>query len=388
MTPTADPTQKRPLGGVLSVEGLDALLRQLQDRGYLVIGPIVQDGAVTYEPIASHQDLPRGTGDEQRPGMYRLRRRDDDAFFGYASAPASWKRYLFPARSPLFRAERSEGSIQVDDTPPVQPRYAFVGVRSCELAAIAIQNRVFLDSNHPDSTYAARSKDLFVVAVSCSDPAGTCFCQSMGTGPEAQAMFDLRLTELVGGSEHRFVVTPGSPAGEQVLAAVPHRPATPADVTAATEVTQRAKERMGRSMDVTDVHDLLLRNREHPRWKDVGSRCLACGNCTFACPTCFCSDSEDANELGTGAAVRTRAWASCFGLDYSSMHGGTIRTTIPGRYRQWMTHKLATWFDQFGTSGCAGCGRCITMCPVGIDITEEVKMIQESDRVKTTGEMQ
>ena len=134
---------------------------------------------------------------------------------------------------------------------------------------------------------------------------------------------------------------------------------------------------MGRELDTTDIRELLYRNYEHPRWDEVAERCLACGNCTMVCPTCFCTTVEDVTDLAGEHVERHQRWDSCFTIDYSHIHGGAVRGSTRSRYRQWMTHKLATWIDQFGSSGCVGCGRCITWCPVGIDITEEARAIRE-----------
>jgi sulfhydrogenase subunit beta (sulfur reductase) len=137
---------------------------------------------------------------------------------------------------------------------------------------------------------------------------------------------------------------------------------------------------MGRTLDTADIKALLYRNYEHPRWDNAAARCLTCGNCTMVCPTCFCTTVEDVTDLKGEHAERWQKWDSCFTMDFSYIHGGIIRSSPKARYRQWMTHKLATWIDQFGTSGCVGCGRCITWCPVAIDITEEVRAIRESER--------
>src|SRR6185295_19043097 len=141
----------------------------------------------------------------------------------------------------------------------------------------------------------------------------------------------------------------------------------------------------GRRMDTADIKELLYRNQEHPRWDDVADRCLGCANCTLACPTCFCGSVEDVSDLSGDTAERWRRWDSCFTLDHSYLHGGSVRASIRSRYRQWLTHKVASWIDQFGTSGCVGCGRCITWCPVGIDITEEVAAIRATDRGPASG---
>jgi ferredoxin len=165
-----------------------------------------------------------------------------------------------------------------------------------------------------------------------------------------------------------------------VLTEIPHSQAGTEDIAQAAAVVARTAASMGRTMEAGGVKDLLLRNLQHPRWEDVAERCLTCGNCTMVCPTCFCTAMEDASDVSGQTASRSRRWDSCFTTDFSYIHGGSVRTSAKSRYRQWMTHKLATWFDQFGTSGCVGCGRCITWCPVGIDITEEVRAIRDSEQ--------
>jgi ferredoxin len=245
-------------------------------------------------------------------------------------------------------------------------------VRACDLHAVAIQDRVFLEGGHVEPDYAARRRDAFFVAVNCARAGGTCFCVSMDTGPRVTEGFDLALTELDG----RFVVEAGSERGEDVLAALECAPATDDDVREALEQSERTAASMGRALETDGLRELLQDNRDHPRWAEVADRCLSCGNCTMVCPTCFCSTVEDTTDLAGENAERTRLWDSCFTLEHSYMHGGSVRRSASSRYRQWMTHKLSTWIDQFGTSGCVGCGRCITWCPVAIDITEEAAAIR------------
>lgn len=360
---------------VITVDGLAALIAALRAQGFRLLGPTRRDDAIVYDDIESVGDLPAGWTDEQDGGHYRLRRRGDDALFGYAVGPHAWKRFLHPPLLTLWRAERDDGGMRVTADPPPQERFAFLAVRSCELHAIAIQDRVFLGGPHVDPHYQVRRDGAFIVAVNCGQAGGTCFCVSMHTGPRAGSGFDLALTELLDG-EHRFLVDIGSERGAALLAEVPHRPAAPEDLEQSAAAVAHAAASMGRQMEADDVRDLLLNNLQHKRWDDVAARCLSCGNCTQVCPTCFCTSVSDHNDLATGAAERTRRWDSCFTLDFSYIHGGSVRASPKSRYRQWMTHKLANWIDQFGTSGCVGCGRCITWCPVGIDITEEVRAIR------------
>ena len=134
-----------------------------------------------------------------------------------------------------------------------------------------------------------------------------------------------------------------------------------------------------RRMNTSVIRELLYNNLENPHWDEVATRCLNCANCTMVCPTCFCTTVQDVTDLTGKHAERWRKWDSCFSTEFSYIHGGSIRTSAKSRYRQWLVHKLASWHDQFGTSGCVGCGRCITWCPVGIDITEEANAFRESE---------
>lgn len=368
------------VGDRLSMErgALDRLLAALKERGFRVLGPTAREGAIVTDEITSSADLPEGWTDEQDGGSYRLLRRDDDALFGFNVGPQSWKRELFPPSSTLLRGRRDDDGFSMASDGGEAQKFAFIGVRSCELHAIAIQDRVFMGGRYVDPVYAARREGVFIVAVNCSRAGGTCFCVSMDTGPRATSGFDLALTELFEGGGHRFLVEVGTERGASVMAEVPHRPAESVDEDAADQVIERTAASMGRAMDTGGIKDLLYANLEHPRWDDVASRCLACTNCTMVCPTCFCFQVEDASDLAGRDSERRRTWDSCFTMDHSYINGGFVRASNRSRYRQWMTHKLATWIDQFGTSGCVGCGRCITWCPVGIDITQEVAAIRAS----------
>lgn len=365
---------------VLDLAGLQSLLDVLHDRGFMVIGPTVRDGAIVNAPITSVGDLPRGWGDAQEPGSYRIRRRDDDLLFGFAAGPQSWKAELFPARVPLWSADLTGEGMTVQVPDPWPPAYAFLGVRACDLRAITIQDAI-LAERVPDADYVRRREPAFVVALTCSDPAATCFCVSMGSGPVPGPGFDLALTELLDDDGHRFVVRAGTDRGAEVLDAVPATAAAPGDTDAAREVGEVAASRMVRSMETDGLRDLLYRNVEHPRWDDVADRCLSCTNCTMVCPTCFCTSVEEVGDLRGDHVEQHRVWESCFTAEHSHLPGGSVRPTTRSRYRQWMTHKLASWQDQFGMSGCVGCGRCIAWCPVGIDITEEAAVIRATDGV-------
>jgi formate hydrogenlyase subunit 6/NADH:ubiquinone oxidoreductase subunit I len=375
------PAQVAPLNVsfVLELTGFDQLLQSLRQRGYRIIGPRLRDGAIVYDELTAASDLPIGWTDEQEGGTYRLKKRNDQTLFGFAVGPHSWKQFLHPPAVRLWQVTRDAKGFKFQPETLPHPKLALVGVRSCELHAMAVQDKVFLNGDYMDSAYQARRENTFVMAVNCGQAGGTCFCVSMKTGPQATGGYDLVLTEVCEAGRHYFLIEAGSEMGAQVLGEVPRRPARPEENQAARRVMENTARQMGRSMDTVDLKDLLYRNYDNPRWDDVASRCLTCANCTMVCPTCFCTTVEDVTDLTGERAERWQKWDSCFTTDFSYIHGGSVRTSAKARYRQWMTHKLATWIDQFGTSGCVGCGRCITWCPVAIDITEEVRAIRQSE---------
>jgi ferredoxin len=358
---------------VLSRAGLDELISVLIGEGYRVVGPTKRDEAIVLAELDSGDQLPSGWGVESAPGHYRLTRRSDAAVFGHSAGAQSWKQFLHPPRQQLWSSDGDGFRPAVEE--PV--RYAFLGVRACDLAAMAILGNVLGGGEHRDGSFVNRGHGLFVIAAGCTEPGGVCFCASMGTGPAPGPGYDLALTERIDDAGHRFVVHVGSPEGARVLETLSHRAATQTEVDEARTAVAAAAEHMGRQMPAGDIRALLRDSRESPHWAEVAERCLTCGNCTMVCPTCFCTTTEDVTDLSGEHAERSQRWSSCFELDFSYLHGGSVRASGASRYRQWITHKLSTWHDQFDMSGCVGCGRCLAWCPVGIDITEEVARLDE-----------
>lgn len=359
---------------LLAKPDLQQLLNLLWTQGYRVVGPTRAQEAIVYDEVRRVEDLPRGWTDEQSGGKYRLQRRDDDAWFGFNVGPHSWKQFLFPSQVTVAVADRTSTGWDLRDVAQDELPYAFLGVRACELAAIAVQDRTFIHAQYADPIYRERRERALIIAVNCTQAASTCFCSSMNSGPRCIQGFDLALTEL----DNDFTVEVGSPRGAELLETLPTRPVTAVSLEQAEAARQQAVDQITKRLDTTEIRDLLLGNLEHPRWNAVAERCLSCTNCTMVCPTCFCSSVTEVSDLAGEHVERSRQWDSCFNVDFSYMNGGLVRNQIRSRYRQWLTHKLSSWIDQFGVSGCVGCGRCITWCPVAIDLTEEVAAIRET----------
>lgn len=365
---------------IIDSKELQKLLDVLLRHGYTAIGPTLRHQSIILDEITSTTQFPAGWTDEQGGGTYRLKKRNDDAWFGYVITPTSWKPYLHSPAVKFWSAKRNPKGFEVDEENTEPAKYAFIGVRACELKAIAIQDKVFYGKDFQDSAYIRKRERAFIVAVNCSTAGHNCFCTSMESGPKVTKDFDIALTEILDGANHYFVTETGTDLGAEILHEVSALPAKEEQVRQAEKVIAQTASQITKSLDTTDIKNLLNRNLENRIWDTIAKRCLSCANCTMVCPTCFCTNVEDVTDLSGDHAERWRKWDSCFSVRFSYIHGGSIRSSAKSRYRQWMTHKLGNWIDQFGTSGCVGCGRCITWCPVGIDLTEETAAIRQGEK--------
>lgn len=360
-----------------TLEQFQKLLDLIKGDGYKLLGPTIRNQVIIYDELQSAQDLPIGWMDEQDPGRYRLKRRSDQAYFGYNLGPHSWKKYLFPPREKLFSARKQESGLVVfQETIPTVEKMAFIAVRACEIQAISVLDKVFNHKLAVYQQYQTRRENLFIMAVNCTRAVNTCFCVSMGAGPEVTKGYDLALTEVINEHEHYFVVMVGSDKGRSFCEQLALEGATQTESQSAQLLVEKNKDEMVRNVDNEHVHEMLSKSWNCKRWDQVAERCINCANCTLVCPTCFCSDNEDKVSLDGSQVDRWQSWDSCFNLSHSFIHGGSVRASAKSRYRQWLTHKFGTWWDQFGVSGCVGCGRCIAWCPVGIDVTEELRELK------------
>jgi ferredoxin len=365
------PSERLPeIGSTITIQkpAFNTLLAHLKSEGFLPIGPRVKNETLVYESIERLEDLPQGYSTIQKPGYFRLLRQKHNRYFDVIPGAHSWKQFLFPSRVELFALHKNGHGWQMDSEIAETPSYAFIGVRACELAAIQIQDNIFMRSDFTDPIYRTRRQRVFIVSVNCTHPADTCFCTSMKTGPRVRENFDLNLTEL----DDVFVLTIGSELARRIMTGIPFEDASSYVLTNVEHKLSHAEQQIRRELDTNDLPELILEHLDHSYWNEIGKRCLSCANCTQVCPTCFCWDTSDEMSLDGNATKRTRIWDSCFNPGYSHQAGGNTRPTIYSRYRQWLSHKLGTWQQQYGTLGCIGCGRCITWCPAEIDITEEI----------------
>ena len=351
--------------------GLDRLMVLLREDGRRVIGPTVRDAAIVYDEIGTSADLPVGINDEQSPGRYRLASSEDAGparSFDFASSPMSWKTYTYPASVPIATAAgRASGSATGTwtTTRRAWPTSAYGRATWRPWTSTTRSSRAAPTSTRTTPTGAARPSSL---PSSAPAPSGTCFCASMGTGPEVTSGYDIALIELDEGYRgHRR--QRGWP---KMIDRLDLEEATSLQLHAALGVGIAARSAMAGQLGVATqgLRDRLLAQLESDGWEEIATRCLACTSCTMVCPTCFCSDVRQTSDLSGAATGSTRQWASCFTLEFARVAHGNFRPRVSHRYRQWLTHKFSTWVDQFGMFGCVGCGRCITWCPVGIDVRE------------------
>ena len=357
---------------VMEKSQLQQIFHNLSARGFVIVGPKLDRSAVIISPITSTSELPIGLTTEQSPGSYRLVSAKSSDYFSALPANPSWRNFVFPPRLPLLTSHKSEAGWVFEPAPDHPPQYAFVGIRPCELQALGIYDRIFLEDGVHEESYARRRQSLFILAVNCTSSASTCFCTSMKTGPQAESGFDLTLTEL----SDLFVIELGSEIGSEMLAGVKWRPASAFELGRAKDLVQRTEEQMTRQVETEGLAEALMASIDSTEWDGLGAKCLSCGNCTFVCPTCLCSTVEDHSDLHATSTTRERCWDSCYSLEFSHVAGGNVRPTTSARHRQWVTHKFASSVEQLGRPACVGCGRCTTWCPVGIDIVEEVCAIR------------
>lgn len=359
------------LSGYLKRDDLQQLFQLLQDQGYRVIGPRLDSHAIVYDEIRTAEQLPSGMEVRQAPGRYELHQREHGRHFSWANTAQTIKPLTFAPNETLWTCQRDEqGNLQFQQQLPEAGSLAVIGARACDLAALKLQQQHFLNQHAEDPWFKQRFGSMLIIAVHCSHAADTCFCHATGDGPEVRDGYDIAMHELDDG----YLLEAASYTGETLAKQLPLSAISQAQQQQADDQLQQCRDGQSRTLPSQLQHTLMAR-LEHQQWEKVGERCLSCGNCTAVCPTCFCHQQHDDVSLADDSAVHYRQWSSCFSHNHGYLSGFSLRPTPARRYRQWLTHKFGSWHDQYGRSGCVGCGRCISWCPVGIDVTEELHAI-------------
>jgi len=370
----------------LAPDLLGRLISLLAEQGYEVLGPRKEGPAIRWGPLQSLDELPLGLSVQASPGHYRTGEDTANSRFAWGPAPDSVKRWLHVSSASIAEVRKDNGAFRILHAEPARTRFAFFGMRPCDVAALERLDRVLMEDRYIDEHYAARRRESVFIVANCTYSLDTCFCAAMECGPRAASGYDLALTEVAEEDGCAYLAEAASAKGLEWLHALGAPRAEAAFVAAGREACRRAAQAQTRTVDWRAAPQALLRAFDHPRWEETAKRCLACTACTLSCPTCFCVNTLESTSIDLSSGERRRVWDSCFTQSFTYIHGGSVRTSVKSRYRQWLSHKLAWWQQQFGTAGCTGCGRCITWCPAGIDITEEYAAVAGTAPVRAQGE--
>ncbi len=357
--------------GFLPRSSLHTLFSVLSQAGYKVYGPRVRDGAIQFGYLDGADAMPQGVTNDQQPGHYRLETGESHRLFDWNHGPQGLKPLCFAPREVLWQ-ESTQPHAFDRVLPEVEPT-AVIGVRACDLAALSIQDHHFELELRPDPHYRQRRESLLLIGVDCTHSASTCFCASSGDGPSLESGYDIGMSEL----DEGFLVWHHSDKGKAIVNQLELQTPDGAQLETMRKAGEQAAQEQQRHLPQSAELRQLYRRLDHAHWDLVAERCLSCGNCTAVCPTCFCYHVDHEMALTGDRAEMVRSWDSCFSPTHSDMGHFQVRSNTKQRYRQWLTHKLAGWQVQQRRIGCTGCGRCIVWCPVGIDLTQEVKAVLE-----------
>jgi sulfhydrogenase subunit beta (sulfur reductase) len=269
------------------------------------------------------------------------------------------KKFFHPPRLPMFRLE---GESYLEPEPA--PNRVLFGVHPCDIHGLLILDKLFLE-RFRDPYYAERRSKTAILAMSCI-PDDKCFCKSTNTHFIDEG-FDLAFNDL----KDFFLCWVGSSLGDDLIRLAPelfdsnvqHK-----DMWRYVEWRRWRDSQFVLQPDLTGMPDIMELSHDHPVWRELGEKCLACGSCSMVCPTCNCYNVAD-TAMPDGTGDRERFWDSCTLKEYSLVAGGhNFRADRRDRLLLWYTHKLQKFMSQYGKPSCVGCGRCAVTCPVDINV--------------------
>jgi hypothetical protein len=306
--------------------------------------------------------------------------------WNYSSTTIPPSKIIYAPQQALVRFVKSDKGYKAEEDAGAITDRALLAVHPCDLHGLLVLERTFL-GQMKDAAYERVRSRATVVGLNCQNVGEKCFCASFGTGPffgfwmQQGPPFgcDAILTDL----GERFLVETFGEKGDMLFVKVKSSPPSLDDIGEKFKREAAAKERFRKTLNTRDLPALMRRNLYHPTWRITGEgKCLSCANCTNVCPTCFCYDTWDKAQLDLSVIERVRRWDSCQDERFAEVHGGNFRSTREARLRQFVCHKLSYWVEQYGCFGCVGCGRCMTWCPTGIDLTEIAAEIRTDEERK------
>lgn len=279
------------------------------------------------------------------------------------------KKFFYPQEEVLFQWKDGEFKETV-----VEPSFQVIfGVHPCDLAGLGIMDTIY-SAEPQDSHYMRRRQESLIIGLSCM-PDKHCFCQSMGTSSPEQG-YDLFLTDI----DDAFFIDARTTAGMNVVKSLSGLLQKSQDEHKSQykDFWNRRSEAFTNGFAPDNLRTVMEMEWDNKVWKDMGERCLSCGNCTPVCPTCYCFDLVDIAHLNGQEGERKRQWDSCQFVGFASVAGDfNFRPTPVDRLKFWYRHKLHGFDDPYGFKTCVGCGRCTESCPAGIDdIVQVVKVLQ------------
>ena len=340
---------------------LDAVVLKKTD-----VTPWVQGLLASYRVVAPVRET-------EAPLRYRPLTAGETAVLDGGRPLRAPKEHFIPEVEPLLTFRGSGQALAVQPATTGESVTVILGVRPCDARALTRLDDVFLGRKDTDRLYEGRRKATRLVGLACAAPSWGCFCTSVGGSPAGTEGLDLLLTDL----GDRYYVAVLSEAGRALVATHAFGPATDADTAPAEERHTAAIARMPALFNVEAVAGRV--EWEAPVWMRHARRCLACGACSFLCPTCHCFDIQD--EVTAEGGVRFRCWDTCQFGEFTRMGAGhNPRPTQTERLRQRVSHKFKYLVEEFGRMGCTGCGRCVEACPVNIDIRSVLAEIEGGER--------
>lgn len=288
-----------------------------------------------------------------------------ETLFDYSNTVMPPKDILFPNTQVMYNYTTGvHASIEevTQDT-----KQTVFGIRPCDMRGVECMDKVFLEKSYTDSFYSRKRESTTFIALACTAPAATCFCDSMGIDPAAAPAADVLLRE----QKDSYEVTAQTDKGREVIKLWGELLHESSENSKSSAAACTLKVKMNK-----DIPEKLSKMSEHTIWDSAGRACIGCATCTYACPTCYCFDMSSDTHGSEGTAFR--CWDSCMFSDYTRMAGGhNPRPTKKERVRNRYMHKLSYFHQRYGMVLCTGCGRCLEKCPQGLDITEFIDNVAE-----------